>query len=665
MEHICHKQFAANFTKDDLNKIFVNGYNQINIENDKEYIYKLIFQEANRIYFTSNKDFIKFITRIRKRHKIKQMLSKTQLNAYYCYFVTNNIIERNVNIERYMKLKAARSRSGIISVTIFTSGELLGKDGIRTSDNIIKRGGCPMNCHYCPFEKDDQGVPTQPRSYLSTEPGNMRATQNKHHPVAQVYDRLRALDATGHINIFDNNHSSKIELIISGGTFNFYPKEYIKWFSKCAYYAFNTYFQTKMSYLKHSDCKYRDMLSLIEEQVINERSNFRVIGLTIETRPDYVLPISKVNTDIIDFSQIKLFREIGVTRVQIGVQTTRDDILKLINRKCYNSDNIRGLRALKQNGFKTDIHIMLDLPGSSPEIDKKVIKDIVYGEDLLADQWKIYPTEVTPFTKIKEWYEQGKYKPYAEEEDSEKLIDVTIFALSIVPKYVRINRIVRDIPEKSILGGLKYSNLRQVIKNRMDTQGIKCQDIREREVKFNDYDTDDIKLDIMKYNSSSGIEYFISYCSKNGDILYGFIRLRLNKDYSDVLDSLNNKALIRELHVFGEHCTVNKNMKVSQSNHQVSQHQGLGKKLIQIAEIISYIKGYKNIAVISGTGVRQYYRKRGYTLGEYDYMYKNLKFNDIVQNIFKLNFNLYILYFLLIFSIIISRYLNIFNYKIL
>lgn len=655
MNDIFNTIFAGNFSKNDLDKIFVNSYNKINIEANKINIYNEIFKEACLINFNSNKCFDKFLSKLRKKLKLKEVLSKSKLNAYYYHLVTTKKTNRNYNLERYIKLKAARSRSGIISVTIFTSGELLGSDGTPIKydtpdleDVNIKRGGCPMNCHYCPFEKNENGVPTQPRSYLSTEPGNMRASQNKHHPVAQVYDRLRALDSMGHLNHFCKNDSSKIELIISGGTFNFYPEKYIVWFTKCAYYAFNTYFDVKLSYLKNNNHEFKYSMSLKNEQIINESSNFRVIGLTIETRPDYITPSSKNN---IDFSQIILFRKIGVTRVQIGIQTTDDSILKKINRKCTNLDNKIGLRRLKQNGFKTDIHIMLDLPGSSPDIDKQVISDIVFGEDLIADQWKIYPTEVTDYTKIKEWYDKGLYKPYSEENNSEYLIDVVTYALKIVPKYIRINRIVRDIPEKSIIGGLKYSNLRQVIKDRMDLKQINCNDIREREVKFQEFKKSDIKLDILKYISSSGIEYFISYCSKDEKLLYGFIRLRLNKENNDVLDELKNKAMVRELHVFGEHCSLeNKN-----NSNNVIQHKGLGKKLIKIAESISYINGYKNISVISGTGVRNYYRKRGYELGKYDYMYKKITFVIFISNIINLYYHLLIVLILLTSVIIIHK----------
>ena len=411
---------------------------------------------------------------MRKELKYDVFVSKPKLYKHYRVLCEDKTIKPNFELEKFLKLKGARSRSGVISVTIFTAGHLM--------SGSIKNGGCPMNCHYCPFEKDENGIPTQPRSYLSTEPGNMRATQNKHHPVGQIYDRLFTLENIGHITP-DKNKASKIELIISGGTFNFYPKDYIIWFVTCAYYACNTYYNWKTL---------RNMKSLEDEKSENECASIRIIGLTIETRPDYIIPKIKncykyghkiykesiignilngvKNSPFIykfDFSIIELFRIIGVTRVQIGIQTTKDDILKKINRGCINLENKLGIRLLKQNGFKTDIHIMLDLPGSSPETDIEVIREIVNSNHFQADQWKIYPTAVTDFTKIKEWYDNGTYKPYAEDNTQGrafKLMKVVKYAMENVPKYIRINRVVRDIPHKSIEGGLKFSNLRQITK---------------------------------------------------------------------------------------------------------------------------------------------------------------------------------------------------------
>ena len=550
---------------------------------------------------------------MRRKYKYNLIISKTKLFAHYRYLVNKLNITPNHELEKFMRIKGARSRSGVVSVTIFTSGSIMGSD----NSELVKKGGCPMDCHYCPFEKDIKGNPTQPRSYLSTEPGNKRASENLHHPLGQVLSRIFQLESIGHINNIAT-HSNKIELIISGGTFNFYPEEYIRWFATCAYYGCNIYYDAKNNYNDFN--KVRNMKSLEEEKLINETSTNRIIGLTIETRPDYVAKLDK-KTHAIDFSQIKLFREIGVTRVQIGVQTTRDNILKKINRGCKNSDNKWGILMLKSNGFKTDIHIMLDLPGSNPEIDMNVINEITDDPLMQADQWKLYPTEVTPYTKIKEWHDSGTYKPYAEDHSkgtSYKLMKVIIHALTNVKEYIRINRVVRDIPHISIEGGLKCSNFRQLAKRKMDKAGILTKDIREREVKYKNIDWDDIILDVHKYPASCGTEYFIQYWSKDKRILYGFIRLRFNHVNKYSLQSLEDCALIRELHVYGQHVNVGK------KNNNGVQHKGLGSKLLKRAENISIRNGFKRIAIISGVGVRGFYQKKGYQLGDNDYMFKNL-----------------------------------------
>ena len=603
--------FSGKFKQSDIDKVFLNGSRYTNIKISQELLDVLINVVTDSFSYTFNsyRDYDKFMIKMRRKYKYNLIISKTRLFTHYRKLYSENKITRNYQFEKFLRIKGARSRSGVVSVTIFTSGSVMGGDDI----DMIKTGGCPMNCHYCPFEKDANGIPTQPRSYLSTEPGNKRASENLHHPLGQTYARLFQLESIGHISN-NTKESNKIELIISGGTFNFYPKEYILWFSTCAYYACNTYYDARENVENFN--KVRPMLSLSEEKKINEKSTNRIIGLTVETRPDYV---AKTEKGVIDFSQIKLFREIGVTRVQIGVQTTEDWILKKINRGCRNRDNKWGIQILKSNGFKTDIHIMLDLPGSSPNIDKEVINEITDNPYLQADQWKLYPTETTPFTKIKEWYDEGSYKPYAEDHTqgcSHLLMDVIIHAMTKIPEYIRVNRIVRDIPHISIEGGLKCSNFRQLMKQKMDKQGILTKDIREREVKYKNIDWSDMILDIVKYPASAGTEYFIQFCSKNKRILYGFIRLRHNKTFKYSLPSLESCALIRELHVYGQHAHVgNKNTKTV-------QHKGLGTRLLKEAEKISYNQGFTKIAVISGAGVTGFYKKRGYKLGNNDYMYK-------------------------------------------
>ncbi len=649
---IFNKKYITNgYSYQNFVNIFQRTFKKVHINPELLEKLEIVFKESHNYKFHSYKDLTKFLHKMRKKLQYDVFVSKPKLFKHYRVLCEDNTIKPNHELEKFLKTKGARSRSGVISVTIFTAGHLMG--------GSVKTGGCPMDCHYCPFEKDKNGIPTQPRSYLSTEPGNMRATQNKHHPVGQIYDRLFTLENIGHITA-DKNKASKIELIISGGTFNFYPKDYIIWFVTCAYYACNTYYNWKTL---------RNMKSLEEEKNENKNTSIRIIGVTIETRPDYIIPkiknIYKFGNVIkkeyiiqsildgknnnVDFSTIKLFRKIGVTRVQIGIQTTNDKILKKINRGCTNLENKLGVRVLKQNGFKTDIHIMLDLPGSSPECDIDTLSKIIASENLSADQWKIYPTAITNFTKIKEWYEKGTYKPYAEDNSmgkAYKLMNVVKYALKNVPKYVRINRVVRDIPHKSIEGGLKFSNLRQIAKQQMDKEGSFCWDIREREIKMKNINFNDIQLNIDFYKSSSGREFFISYTSHNQKILYGFIRLRLNSQWNDVLPCLKNHALIRELHVYGIHT----NIGIKQIGN--SQHTGLGTKLLKKAEELAVKNGFTNIAVISGVGVQNYYKKKGYKLGDNDYMYKNLEYLILYKNIYIIIVTTSILFAIIIFHII-------------
>tara|TARA_B110000879_G_C10989975_1_gene438864 strand:- start:171 stop:842 length:672 start_codon:yes stop_codon:yes gene_type:complete len=198
-------------------------------------------------------------------------------------------------------------------------------------------------------------------------------------------------------------------------------------------------------------------------------------------------------------------------------------------------------------------------------------------------------------------------------------MDVIVHALTKIPEYIRVNRVVRDIPHISIEGGLMCSNFRQLTKQKMDKMGILTRDIREREVKYKNIDWDDMIQDIVEYESSDGIEFFIQLCSKNKRVLYGFIRLRHNKTNKYSLKSLESCALIRELHVYGQH------VNVGNKNNKTVQHKGLGTRLLKKAETISREKGFKKIAVISGVGVRGFYQKRGYTLGDNDYMFKTLR----------------------------------------
>ena len=596
--------FANNYESADIDRIFNKENFHINISEDELDIMKNVFIKSHAYSITTNAEYIKFMNK-----EIHNRIPKIKLIKGYRILLQNKQIEHNLNLERFMKLKGVRGNSGIIQITVFTSPYQFGmKDD-------IKRGGCPHDCYYCPFEKDINGTPTQPRSYLSTEPGNMRATQNKHHPVGQIFDRLNTLEKMGHISSIADS-SAKIEFMISGGTFNFYPIDYIIWFCTMCYYAMNVYYDYTLN------GQVREPFTLEEEQHINETSFIRMIGLTIESRPDYLLS----KDDPLQY--IRLFRRIGVTRVQIGTQHIDNFILKYVNRGCTNEQNQEGNKILMQNGFKVDNHWMLDLPSSSPKQDMDMIDYISKNDNYHVDQLKIYPTMVTEHTRIYDWYRDGTYKPYAEEDFGSKLIDVIIHFKCNIPYFTRINRIIRDIPPESIYGGVNCPDMRQHIVKKMVQNNAYCKCIRCREIKDGEFNENDCYLYCDKYNACDGINYFISYENKSRTKLYGFLRLRFNQSTKYMLQELQDYAIIRELHVYGNHTGVG-------DNTNQTQHRGLGKNLIAKAEEIASLNGYTKIMVISGVGVRGYYRKLGYT-DFHTYMVKDIVSDMIKDNILPL-----------------------------
>ena len=385
----------------------------------------------------------------------------------------------------------------------------------------------------------------------------------------------------------------KLELIILGGTWSNYNIKYRDYFITSTYYAANTFYTDK-----------RDMLSLEDEITLNETSKIHIIGLTLETRPDEIT-----------LNEIKEFRRYNCTRVQLGVQHTDNEVLKKIKRGHTIEKVYDAIKILKNNGYKVDIHLMPNLPGSSYDMDKKMLEESLYDDRLQVDQYKIYPTAIVPWTQIKDWYDKGEYVPYN---------DLLLFELikefkKKVQKWKRLNRIIRDIPSTYITGGYKheYVNMRQLLQNDMKKNNWCCNCIRCREVKDIKINLDNIELNTLSYYASEVMEYFISY--ETDKYLIGFIRLRLaNKvDKTNQLNILHDAALIRELHVYSNLSDVGNNIETSY------QHKGYGKKLVAEAEKIAYNNVYKKIAIISGTGVRNYYRNIGYEL-EDTYMVKNL-----------------------------------------
>ena len=616
------------------------------------------------------------------RRKCKICPKKAQIIHYYRKLVDNKKIKSNFQLEKLMIKKLVRGSSGVEVITVLTSPY---PSWTADGEKKTQKFSCGQNCGYCPKEpqtelncevitiQSDEKCSTitlktddnlsevrvityiilndikistymhknfceetgtfdiiilnkfcsninignkciavkieQPRSYISTEPAVMRANRNNFDPILQFYDRASSLEMCGHI-------IDKIELLVLGGTWSHYPIGYQEEFIRDLYYSANTYY---------NDIK-RDKLSLEEEIKLNESAKCRIIGLTLETRPD-----------CINKREIMRFRRYGCTRVQIGVQHINDKILKDIERGCYLKHTVNALHVLKQNGYKIDIHLMPDLPGSNYDIDKNMFDTIldinsitkkgnIYeynlrSPELQADQWKIYPTEVTRWTKIYDMFHGGSYKPYADDINqktgNKKIIDLLIHIKQNVFPWIRLNRIIRDIPISEIFGGNSVISLRQDIHRKMKNEGKVCRCIRCREIRGRKIDLNDIKLIIRKYNGIDSDEYFISFESKDESIIYGFCRLRLNRTNNDVYyDCLKDSAIIRELHVYG--------MMVPHNNDKKkTQHRGFGKRLIKKAEQLAFYNGYRKMAIISGIGVREYYVNRGYKL-ENTYMTKIL-----------------------------------------
>jgi elongator complex protein 3 len=516
--------------------------------------------------------------RIAKKYGIKMLLNSEVLK-YNQDQAKKGYKEASLDLQRILRKRSIRTMSGIAPVAVLTMPY-----------------PCPGKCAYCPTEKD------VPQSYLSNEPAVMRAIRCKFNPYVQVKDRLRALVANGH-------EPTKIELIVIGGTWSYLPTEYKYWYIRECFRAANDFGKLRTlptgrqvtNYELRIKNKPNDSLKilrnkLLEEQKKNETTKYKMIGVTLETRPDYI-----------NERELLEMRELGCTRVEIGVQAIDDQILKLNKRGSNVADIARATKLLKNYGFKVTYHIMPGLPGSTPRKDIKMYKQLFTDERFQPDQIKFYPTVVTRGSVLYRWWKDGKYKPYT----SKQLENLIVECKTATPEYVRIIRLIRDIPAESIIAGNITTNLRQVMQDR----GVKCKCIRCREAREVKLKVKDVKLKIFKYKASGGEEYFISCNSKDGKILYGFCRLRLSSHNMEH-KTHNSIALIRELHVYGE--------LVSVGNKKKIQHAGLGKKMLTEAGEIAKLKGYKKIAIISGIGVRGYYRKLGYRL-EDSYMVKELK----------------------------------------
>ena len=458
-----------------------------------------------------------------------------------------------------LKKKKVRTISGIAVVAVMT-----------------RPFRCPHGrCIYCPGGPNSVFGDT-PQSYTGMEPAARRALENDFSPSKQVRVRLRQLIAMGH-------PVDKVKLVIMGGTFLATPPEYRDWFVKeCIDAIANT--KTE---------------SLEEAKRVAETAQRRIVGITIETRPDYCRE-----------EHVDAILRYGGTKVEIGVQTLYDDIYRLIKRGHTVEDVVRAFRVAKDAGLKVVAHVMPQLPGSDYHRDLRMFRMLFEDERFRPDGLKIYPCLVLEGTELYELWRKGVYKPYPFEELVELLIRVKT---SVIPRWVRIFRVQRDIPSQLIVDGVKRSDLRELVLSEIRRRGMRCRCIRCREVGHVFYklgvtpDPEDVKLYVERYFASEGEEVFISYEDFKRGVLIGFLRLRKPSGKAHRKEITENSVIVRELHVYGPMAPLGRRVEESW------QHRGFGTRLLREAERIAREEfDARKILVISGIGVREYYYKRGY-----------------------------------------------------
>ena len=483
--------------------------------------------------------------------------SKSKLMQGYRQLVAAGKMEQDRELLRRLTRKPVRTHSGVAPVTVLT-----------------KPFPCPGQCIFCPtFER-------MPKSYVPDEPGAMRATQNDFDPYRQVESRLRSFQAIGH-------NVNKVELLILGGTWSTYPRDYQEWFVERCLDAMNGV----------------DSASLNEAQHRNETAAFRNVGMVIETRPDAISP-----------REVAHLRRLGVTKVQLGLQSLDDHILEINKRGHTVAEMRQAVRTLRGAGFKIVLHWMANLYGDTLESDYEDFQRLWSDPAIRPDELKIYPTSLLKETELyRDYYLKGLYQPYSESD----LVALLARCKPHVPRYCRINRIFRDIPSPNIVEGNKKTNLRQLVQNHMAEHDMACQCLRCREVRRQEVNPDRLRLDILPYETDINREVFISYVTPD-DKVAGFLRLSLPNSPDVVpIEEIKHAAMIREVHVYGTALGIGKDSRGE------TQHLGLGTRLVEKAVEIARAAGFSELAVISAIGTRDYYRKLGLGMGDL-YMARNI-----------------------------------------
>ena len=499
-----------------------------------------------------------------RRHPIPSggYLGKYVLVAAYNQMVKTGEMRADPRFLEKIRLKPVRTLSGVTTVTVLT-----------------KPYPCPGKCIFCPTDV------RMPKSYLPDEPGAMRGLEHEFDPYAQVRSRLEQLEAVGH-------PTDKIELLILGGTWSSYRRDYQEWFVKRCFDAMN---DSNDAIPEDEDQK------LADAQTINETASHRNVGLVIETRPDEITP-----------DEIRWLRHLGVTKVQMGAQSLDDHILE-INKRGHDVETTRRASALlRAAGFKIVLHWMPNLLGATPESDRADFARL--WEGFCPDEIKIYPNQLLANAELYENWQRGEFHPYTTQE----LIDMIADVKPSIPRYCRVNRVIRDIPSTNVVEGNRRTSLRQDIHRELQRRGTSCQCVRCREVRGKSISPDKVRLDDLVYTAGSAEEHFISWVTPD-DKLAGFIRLSmpLSASPDTEMEDLRGAALIREVHVYGQ------SLPVGAEKDGAAQHIGLGTQLLEEADKIARASGYSKIAVISAVGTRQYYLDRGFERGQY-YLVKEL-----------------------------------------
>lgn len=533
---------------------------------------------------------------------------------------------------RQLQMKPTRTQSGVTPVTVLT-----------------KPFPCPGKCIFCPNDI------RMPKSYLADEPGAQRAERNYFDPYLQTFARLQAFQNIGHA-------VNKVELIILGGTWSYYPEQYQIWFIKECFRALNDFsvshddrpnvekryaeIETRLAALRETSQKF-DVPSLTNNPLKNkiEMAAYQIHGSHIDKSYNktvselYVGPeklagfdqyqqasweelsdqqkinetalcrnvglVIETRPDNISEAEVLRVRKLGCTKTQIGIQSLNDEVLNQNKRGHDVAATRHAFQLLRQAGFKIHAHWMPNLYGSTPAKDKQDFSLLFSDPDFKPDELKIYPCSLIESAELMQYYQDGRWQPYSEME----LLDVLSFALMHTPEYCRLTRVIRDIPSTDIVAGNKKTNFREIVEKKLLELGEKSQDIRAREIKQMQVKREDLILDVVKYVTSTSTEHFLQFVTPKERKIAGFLRLSLPTQTSFVQE-LQDAAIIREVHVYGQV------IGLGQKEKGRAQHLGLGTELMEEAKKIAAAAGFTKLAVISAVGTREYYRSRGFTDGE-------------------------------------------------